>query len=178
MNLNNEPTAYIAKTEVSWGIWGIKVRKNQVGSGKTSFPGLFRLWRSSMQPPDQPLTSPFPILIGSTFPLSLVRRRVVIEPLEQERVRLELQCRPFASFWGHVNTLAAANSMLGADVTPRTERPAVALDPNQFPALDGVSYRECFILSPDYAPGFRPKVGEELGPDKIAGWQALRMRWE
>ena len=118
-----------------------------------------------------------PILVGSAFPLSLIRRRVVIQPCSLTEVREEIKSRPFASFWGHANTLAAANAMLGADVTPRTERPAVALDPDQFPALDGVSYRECFILSPDYAPGFRPKVGEELGPDKIAGWQALRMRW-
>lgn len=119
-----------------------------------------------------------PILIGSAFPLSLIRRRVVIELCELDWVRGELKNRPFASFWGHANTLAAASAMLGVDITPRTERPAVALDPDQFPALDGVSYRECFILSPDYAPGFRPKVGEELGPDKIADWQALRMRWE
>ena len=118
------------------------------------------------------------ILIGSAFPLSLIRRRVVIEPCGLDQVRAELGSRPFASFWGHANTLALANAMLGVDVTPHVERPAVALNADQLPTLNGTVYTECFVLSPDYAPGFRPKVGEELGPDKIAGWQALRMKWE
>ena len=124
------------------------------------------------------MSSDAPILIGSAFPLSLIRRRVVIEPCGLDRVRSELRGRPFASYWGHANTLALANALLGVDVTPRTERPAVGLDAQQCPTLDGTIYKECFVLSPDYAPGFRPKVGEELGADKIAGWQALRMRWE
>ena len=119
-----------------------------------------------------------PILIGSAFPLSLIRRRVVIEPCELKRVRTELKRRPFASFWGHANTLSAAKAMLGVDISPRMERPAVRLDAEQLPTLDGTVFTECFVLSPDYASGFRPKVGEEPGPGKIAGWQALRMRWE
>ena len=120
----------------------------------------------------------FPILIGSTFPLSLVRRRVVIEPQPIEALRQELKSRPFASFWGHRNTLAAAGALLGADLAPETERPAIALDAEGFLALGGTRHAEAWILSPEYAAGYRPAIGEEVVVEKIVGWQVLRMAWE
>lgn len=118
-----------------------------------------------------------PILIGSAFPLSLIRRRVEIEPCGLDQVRAELRGRPIASFWGHANTLALANSLLGVNVAPRVERPAVVLNSNQLPTLDGVVFTECVVLSPDFVSGFRPKEGETVGADKIIGWQVLRMEW-
>ena len=81
------------------------------------------------------------------------------------------------SFWGHSNTLAAAREILGVDVAPAVERPAVVLTDENLPSLDGAEARECWVLSPDYAPGFRPAPGEEVPPEKILGWQVLRILW-
>jgi hypothetical protein len=36
---------------------------------------------------------------------------------------------------------------------------------------------ECWVLSPDYPPGFRPAIGEEVTDDKIIGWQVLKIKW-
>ena len=118
-----------------------------------------------------------PILIGNSFPLSLIRTKVVIEPCPVADLRRELECRPIHSFWGHRNTLAAANQLVGADLTPATERPALQLSEALCPMLNDISFTECWVLSPDYAPGFRPPLNEEVPPEKIMGWQVLRMRW-
>lgn len=117
-------------------------------------------------------------LIGSTFPLSLIRRRVVIEPGAIEDLRACLAAAPPASFWGHRNTLAQASALTGVDLTPRTERPAIELDHEGFPGLEGETFRACWVLSPDYVPGFRPAIGEEVPAAKIRGWQVLRVSWE
>ncbi len=118
-----------------------------------------------------------PILIGSTFPLSLVRRRVAIEPHEVAELRGLLAIRPIRSFWGHANTLPAAKTLLGTDLTPATERPALTLNADALPTLDGETFNECWVVSPDYTPGFRPQIGEEVPTDKIRGWQVLRIEW-
>lgn len=118
------------------------------------------------------------ILIGNSFPLSLIRRKVVIEVSSREAVLEVLQEKAVASFWGHANTLAAANDWLGMDLTPKTERPALHLSENKLPQLDGVEYQACFILSPDYRPGFRPAIGAEVDAADILGWQVLRIIWE
>ena len=118
------------------------------------------------------------ILIGNSFPLALVRRRVVIEPLAVEELREVARCRGVVSFWGHANTLAAASRELDCDLAPSGERPALTLDADGFPALAGRSYRECYVLSPDYRPGFRPAIGVEVSLEQIASWQALRLNWK
>lgn len=119
-----------------------------------------------------------PVLLGSTFPLSLIRRRVTITPADMGELRSFLAHRPVASFWGHANTLAAATAMLGVDVAPRTARPALSLTDDGLPSLDGHAFDECWVLSPEYTPGYRPAIGEEVPPDRILGWQVLRIRWE
>ena len=88
-----------------------------------------------------------------------------------------LQNRPVASFWGHTSTIHAANAILGIDVTPATARPPIQLSPDGLPSLDGIVFTECFALSPDYVPGFRPAIGEEVPAGKITGWQVLRILW-
>ncbi|HMO50101.1 MAG TPA: hypothetical protein PKE26_05210 [Kiritimatiellia bacterium] len=123
------------------------------------------------------MTTPTPILIGSTFPPSLIRARVVIEPRPLDELKAQLATRPIASFWGHDNTLVVANQILNADLTPATKRPAITLSANQRPVLNGNEFHECWILSPDYTPGFRPHIGEEVSTDTIIGWQVLRMQW-
>jgi len=118
-----------------------------------------------------------PFLIGSTFSLSLIRRHVSITPHPLQRLKDELQKRIFVSFWGHQNTLQAACTILGANIEPRSVRPAIQLDDNNFPILDGQKFTECWVLSPDYIAGFRPEIGEEVSSDKIIGWQVLQITW-
>ncbi len=117
-------------------------------------------------------------LVGSTFPLSLIRRRVVIMPALLDVFRKMLQERKWQSFWGHENTLAAAYQITGFDLRPAEARPAIRLNPSGYPELNGAEYRECWVLSPEYVPDYRPAIGEAVPADKILGWQVLRIIWE
>ena len=118
------------------------------------------------------------ILIGNSFPLSLIHRNVRIEPVSKEELLSEINGIRIASFWGHFNTLAAINGWLGLNLTPKSERPVLCLSENKLPLLDGVEYQACFILSPDYRPGFRPAIGAEVDAANIMGWQILKIIWE
>jgi hypothetical protein len=118
-----------------------------------------------------------PFLVGSSFPLAMIRRRVVIEPTSIDVLRSAMKERPYVSFWGHSNTLAAAAAMLGADVTPASERPVLDVGTDNLPMLEGCSFTECWVVAPSYEPGFRPAVGEEVPLGKIDGWQVLRIDW-
>ena len=119
-----------------------------------------------------------PFLTGSTFPLSLIRRPVLIEPETMENYMCHLQMDDWESFWGHANTLAAANKMTRRDLTPRETRPAVQLSKDGLPVLYGHVYSECWILSPDYRQGFRPAIGAEVQSEDIVGWQVLKITWK
>lgn len=118
------------------------------------------------------------ILIGSTFPLTLIRRRVVIEPVALAGLRQVLSHQPPASYWGHKNTLAIASQILGVDIAPASDRPALRLNEDGKPKLDGEVFDECWVLSPEYEIGYRPSIGEEVLSEKITGWQVLKMSWE
>ncbi|MBO4632276.1 MAG: hypothetical protein J5858_10165, partial [Lentisphaeria bacterium] len=110
------------------------------------------------------------VLIGNSFPLVLIRRRVTITPVPEQVVRQRLcSAGKVVSFWGHLNTLPAAEAFLGIPLTPARDRPAISLDEDQFPVLDGKRFTECFVLSPDYRNGFRPSIGQEVPLDQIAG---------
>ena len=115
------------------------------------------------------------ILLGNTFPLALARRSMRIEPASLEELRQRVQNEGFLSFWGHDNTIAVATSILGFDPTPTTERPALSLSQDLLPTLNGQVCQEVWILSPDYAPGFRPQIGVEVTPEQILGWQTLKI---
>ena len=117
-------------------------------------------------------------MIGNAFPLSLIRggevrmrRRTIAE------LRDALSGRPAASFWGHENTRALAEELLGVSLKPRVPRPALRLAADGRPVLDGETFDVCWVLSPDYKDGLRPAIGEEVGPDRIAGWQVVRISW-
>lgn len=118
------------------------------------------------------------LLIGNSFPLSLIRRAVRIEPRTVERLRSALDGAEVHSFWGHANTASLAEEMLGVTLFRGTERPALTLSEARKPVLDGVEFTECWVLSPDYQPGFRPKIGEEVPAEQILGWQNLQLTWE
>ncbi len=118
------------------------------------------------------------ILIGNTFPFALLRRDANIRTLSIDALRAALADSDVVSFWGHENTRSAAESLLGGvSLRSATERPALTLSPDGLPMLDGRVFRTCFVLAPDYRPGYRPAVGEETTPSDILGWHALRIDW-
>jgi len=117
------------------------------------------------------------LLVGNSFPLSLVRRAVLIQPADAVEFHVACMGRRIVSFWGHANTLAAASEFAGVDLTPRSDRPALNLSAQGYPCFDGEEYRECWVLSPDYEVNFRPRPGEEVPADKICAWQILRLIW-
>lgn len=116
------------------------------------------------------------ILLGNTYPPALVRRQVLVTPISIEEARALVYgefFQQFISYWGHANTIVAANALLGVDVTPETDRPAITLNEEGFPTLNGKVADKVVVLSPNYAPGYRPQEGEITPPEKIIGWQAL-----
>lgn len=117
------------------------------------------------------------ILVGNVFPTALIRARVEIAPSTMEDFHKDVEGNEVASFWGHANTLGVANAFAGVDLTPETERPAIRLDAENHPSLDGVSFDECWLISPDYRPGFRPAIGVEVTSEDITGWQVLKVTW-
>jgi|GEM_PF-1449723 hypothetical protein len=117
-------------------------------------------------------------LVGNSFPLSLITRRVVIEPASVQDLQVAAADRHMRSFWGHANTLVAAETAMGIALAPQTERPVLVLDEEGHPSLAGMSFEECWVVTPIYVDTFRPKVGEEVPLARIRNWQVLRMRWE
>lgn len=117
------------------------------------------------------------LLLGNSFPLSLIRHPVRIEPRSVEDLKLELRGAEIHSFWGHANTRELASDMIGMSLFRGSERPALTLTEDRKPVLNGIEFHECWILSPDYVPGFRPAVGEEVHADQIQGWQVLKISW-
>jgi len=118
------------------------------------------------------------ILVGNAFPLSLIRRPVRIEPVPVGILQATVRDKKIVSFWGHANTLAAAEKFSGLPLAPTVERPAIQLQENGLPSWVGQTFRECWIISPDYIDGFRPAVGEEVASEKIKDWQILKITWE
>ena len=135
-------------------------------------------------PPPAPAEAakpPPPVLVGNAFSLTLVREgevRIAPCPLEELTARLRAGAEVH-SFWGHENTRAAAERLLGTGLAPRTPRPALVPSPEHGgrPMLDGVVFDECWVLSPNYAPGYRPAIGEEVDESRIGGWRLLRLTW-
>ena len=110
--------------------------------------------------------------------MNLIRRKVTILPQSIAEYRAALASCSWVSFWGHSNTLTAAKAQCGYDLTPENERPAITVDEEGFPVLYGKSYTQCYILTPEYKPGYRPALGEEVTPDAILSWQVLKLVWE
>lgn len=118
------------------------------------------------------------VLVGNTFPFALLRRDANVRSLSLDALRAALAGAEIVSFWGHENTRAAAEAVLGGlSLRPAVERPALTLSPDGLPSLGGCVFRSCFVLAPDYRPGYRPAVGEEPGSSDILGWHALRIDW-
>ncbi|MCX6879330.1 MAG: hypothetical protein NTW21_36830 [Verrucomicrobia bacterium] len=119
-----------------------------------------------------------PVLLGNTFPLTLIRRPVRIEPRPLDELRQAVAAQGCVSFWGHTNTLQAAREMLGFDPTPTTERPALTLNGDLLPSLNGMVFDEVWVLSPTYQTGYRPKPDQATPPELILNWQVLRVAFD
>ena len=66
--------------------------------------------------------------------MGLIRgHRVEIREIPLEELRTLLADAEVASFWGHENTRAAAEAILGVSLAPRTARPALTLDAEGYP---------------------------------------------
>jgi len=118
------------------------------------------------------------VLLGNTFPFALLRRDANVRTLSLDDLRSALAGAEVFSFWGHENSRAAAEAVLGGvSLRPTTERPALTLSPDDLPSLDGRAFRSCYVLAPDYRSGYRPAIGAEPGPSDILGWHALRVDW-
>lgn len=118
------------------------------------------------------------MLIGSTFSISLIRRRVVIDIKSQGDLLTAMHRQPWVSFWGHGDTVEMASIMAGADLRPTMERPAIVLSPEGFPMLGGVTHKECWVISPNFEPGYRAPEGQKADTSKIIGWCILCITWE
>lgn len=121
--------------------------------------------------------TPEPLLIGSTFPLSLVRRSVHIEIQSLGALAKALTERPIFSFWRHENTLSIVNRLLGTQIPPADSGMAITLDEENYPVFHGHVFTQCWVLSPDYETGYRPEADSEAPLDKIRGWHVLRLSW-
>jgi len=118
------------------------------------------------------------VLIGNAFPMTLVRRhRVSVADVPLQTVVAAARAGRVHSFWGHENTRAAAEALLGVGLRPTSPRPAITLDAEDYPTLDGERFTACYVLSPDYREGFRPAIGEEVAGEDILGWHALKLTW-
>lgn len=118
------------------------------------------------------------LLLGNSFPMSLIRRSVLIVPRERTALLSALQDHILFSFWGHDNTLLAASRYLGCDLTPPQRRPVICLDSSGLPCFAGRSFHECWLLSPNYVANFRPASGQEVPESAIMSWQVLHLSWQ
>ena len=110
------------------------------------------------------------MIIGNTFPMTLVPAgaNVIIQhsslvALQAAKEADDARGMPLASFWGHANTIVSANKLLGFDVTPATERPALRAEPQCWSlplSLPQVRVYDTtiWVVSPIYADGFRPSA--------------------
>lgn len=115
------------------------------------------------------------VLVGNTFPPSLIRRRAVFDPVSVDSLRQVLAGARVVSFWGHASTLRAGSALAGVDLTPAVERPALTLNADLLPSLGREVFDVCWVISPNFAPGYRPAIGEEVPAEQITGWQILRI---
>jgi hypothetical protein len=120
---------------------------------------------------------PNPPLLTNVFPFSLVRRKMTAAPITMEEVKTTIAVSGFESAWGHENTIRLVSRVLGVDIEPKEPRPAVILDEDKFPTLYGVKHTQVILISPDFKPGFRPAIGEEVGAEAILGWSALLLNF-
>lgn len=118
------------------------------------------------------------LLIGNSFPLSLIVRRVVFEPRPIKELREKMKEAIAVSFWGHSSTWASASAAVERDVSPSSGRPALLLDADGATSFEGESSGAGCVILPEFAPGFRPAVGQEMKQEDIRDWRVLKLVWQ
>ena len=112
------------------------------------------------------------LLIGNSYPISLIRREVVIYSINQKDVfSLIENYSEVISFWGHDNTLCAVNKFLGIDITPAEKRLVISLTSKRLPYLQGMEFDKILIISPVYKENIRPEIGTEVASEMILNWE-------
>lgn len=119
-----------------------------------------------------------PILISNSFPFSLIRRRVVVEPSTVPDLLTAMHARPWVSAWGHQNTVDLASKLLSADLRTRIEKPTLTLQETRLPQFEGNVFSEVWLLSITPIDGLSREEQREIQPHQIKDWQVLRLVWE
>lgn len=119
------------------------------------------------------------ILIGNTFPLTLIRKKTVIIKEENlEKLRELLSKAEVYSFWGHENTRKAAEQFIGVSLQTKEFRPTISLNKEGFPMLYGEKFFECWIVSPNENKSYRLAISSELSNETIESWSILKLVWK
>lgn len=116
------------------------------------------------------------ILVGNSFPYGLIAHPVRVEPRTLNALRRAASKAEIVSFWGHADSLDALRDETGLDLSPGAHRPAVSLDADGYPSLNGESFTEVWIVAPRYPRGVRPRTADSA-PVDIESWRVLRMSW-
>lgn len=116
------------------------------------------------------------LLVGNSFPFNLIRRPVLVLPTSTDAFVTLARGSEIHSYWSHTNTLAVAKLQLGLELTPR-RRPTIWLDGNNYPMLGEEVFSQSYIVLPEYRSGFRPKVGVEVVPEQVTGWQIVNIQF-
>ena len=118
------------------------------------------------------------ILVGNTFPMSLIRRECFIVPVSSQEFKqfIELENPEIVSFWGHKNTIRVVYQIFNIDVTPIEDRPVLRLSSNRLPYYMNKEWKQVYVISPTYkADVGRPDPKIEVTPDMIKDWQILKI---
>mgnify|MGYP001326922145 CR=1 FL=1 len=118
-----------------------------------------------------------PVLIGNSYPWSLLRGRPRLEEKNLDELKAEIALRGSVSYWGHKNTLQIASDLLETDLTPEIERPSIQLSPTLKPSIGGREFSQCWVMAPVYIEGFRPAVGFEVTVGMIENWRIICLCW-
>ena len=118
-----------------------------------------------------------PILISNSFPFTLIRRRVVVEPRTVAELLTAMHERPWVSAWGHANTVHLASTIACADLRPAVVNPTLTLSEDGLPEFNGQTFAECWLLSITPVEGLTREQQREIQPEQIKDWQILRLSW-
>lgn len=117
------------------------------------------------------------VLIGNSFPLTLVRgRTVTINEVKLDELLSEMDGAKIYSFWGHENTRKSVESYLGISLATYEERPQISLSKNNLPSLYDVEFNACWVVSPNQID--RHAVSQNFSLEEIGSWTILKLSWE
>ena len=109
----------------------------------------------------------------------MIKRKVRIYPIEVETLRgIVCNAEKICSYWGHSDTREIAEEILGVKIPENDIRKPLALSENEYPLWNGMEFRKCYILSPNYKNSFRPALNGGASVDEIISWKALVVEWE